>query len=818
MRRRIGVSQNNILQGDNLQINNGSTASVSFNFTGESDLSFNLPGVDGSSGWALKTDGLGNLSFGTVSSTGGGATPSLQSVTTIGNTTSNNIEFGSGAGIFLNNGSKLREGSIDAGNGGSKGIAQICSIDYELKWEAGRLYVMNGGGTIIRQVLYNFSGTPSVSDDSTKGYAVGSLWTKDDNITYVCTDATSGSASWDLYDSPLRYITEVIDPTNGFVNIEPTYAVNITSENLNLNTTGLLTINSSYALPVIDGTPGDVLTTDGVGTVLWLPVSSGTSGTSGTSGLSITGATGANGTNGVNGTSGTSGLSITGANGTSGTSGTSGVNGATGPNGGGGSSGTSGTSGVNGSSGTSGVDGSVNATGTNTYVAKFTGATALGDSTITNISNETNIGFSAAYVRMTSDASRFYYQVGTNSLQFSGNVLSFGKIGTTAYSMRVDTVNDRVQFPDGSAATPSITFGSDLDTGIYRAGINTMRFTAGGTDVASVVPQAFATYVPILASNGSSATPSISFISDTDTGIYMPAANQVGIAAGGGLRLLVGVSQTQVQNVLAALSTAQFVDGSAATPSITFTSETGMGLYRQGTNNMGLVVNATEILRLNQAQCQLVNGSQGVPSIAFINSATTGMYRAGTNIIGFSSGGVLKFTIAPTYISSVNPHWFSDGSVSAPAITFNSETTTGFYRVGAGKIGISNAGVTNSVFGTTNSISAQTFFDKAVNHTPTTNASVSGTYSLDMSASNIFILTLTGNTVLTTTNRNVGSYMVYIKQDGTGGRTFNLSTDGQFLGATAISIGTASNAVSILQLICVGTQSVATSQKNLTSL
>ena len=50
----------------------------------------------------------------------------LQSVTDEGNTTSNDIQFDAGVGILLDNGSRLREGTIDAGTGGTKGIAQIC--------------------------------------------------------------------------------------------------------------------------------------------------------------------------------------------------------------------------------------------------------------------------------------------------------------------------------------------------------------------------------------------------------------------------------------------------------------------------------------------------------------------------------------------------------------------------------------------------------------------------------------------------------------------------------------------------------------------
>ncbi len=125
--------------------------------------------------------------------------PTLQSVLDEGNTSGpNDIVFDAGQGLYFANTSRLIEGTIDAGLGGTKGIAQICAVGYELKWEAGRLYVMDGNGTGIRQSLYNFNVTPTATDDSSKGYIVGSLWTLDNGDTYECTSSTIAAAVWAL--------------------------------------------------------------------------------------------------------------------------------------------------------------------------------------------------------------------------------------------------------------------------------------------------------------------------------------------------------------------------------------------------------------------------------------------------------------------------------------------------------------------------------------------------------------------------------------------------------------------------------------------
>jgi hypothetical protein len=125
--------------------------------------------------------------------------PTLANVLDVGNASGpNDISFDATQGLYFANSSRLREGTIDAGLGGTKGIAQICAVGYELKWEAGRLYVMDGNGTGIRQSLYNFTNEPKQNDDVTKGYLVGSIWTLDDNSVYKCTDATTDAAVWEL--------------------------------------------------------------------------------------------------------------------------------------------------------------------------------------------------------------------------------------------------------------------------------------------------------------------------------------------------------------------------------------------------------------------------------------------------------------------------------------------------------------------------------------------------------------------------------------------------------------------------------------------
>lgn len=203
-----------------------------------------------------------------------GITPTLQQVTIAGNTTTNDIElvdnasivFGTASEIILNNNSRLREGTIDAGLGGSKGIAQICGVGYELKWEAGRLYVMNGNGNWIRQSLYNFNIVPTVDDDNTKAYYQGSLWSLDNGDVYECSDATTGAAVWELKipTAPYKVYTALLsqsgisaptlvvlqntlgDTITPLYNSVGNYTLQLDALNLFTSTKTFILLNSSY--------------------------------------------------------------------------------------------------------------------------------------------------------------------------------------------------------------------------------------------------------------------------------------------------------------------------------------------------------------------------------------------------------------------------------------------------------------------------------------------------------------------------------------------------------------------------------------------
>ena len=114
----------------------------------------------------------------------------------------------------------------------------------------------------------------------------------------------------------------------------------------------------------------------------------------------------------------------------------------------------------------------------------------------------------------------------------AGGVDFFGVILAGA-----DYINVGANFPSGTNLAPSITFDSDLDTGIYNPAGNHIGFTTAG--IQRVVINSSG---QLSSGLGSAAAPAVSFISDPNTGIYSPGADQVAISTGGTGRLFVDAS------------------------------------------------------------------------------------------------------------------------------------------------------------------------------------------------------------------------------------------------------------------------------------
>ena len=93
-------------------------------------------------------------------------------------------------------------------------------------------------------------------------------------------------------------------------------------------------------------------------------------------------------------------------------------------------------------------------------------------------------------------------------------------------------------FSSGSAASPSITFADDTNTGIFNPAADAVGISTGGTERLRVDSTGQIKAVSL----GTAAAPTYTFTTDPDTGIYSPSANQLAISTNGTGRLFIDSS------------------------------------------------------------------------------------------------------------------------------------------------------------------------------------------------------------------------------------------------------------------------------------
>lgn len=98
----------------------------------------------------------------------------------------------------------------------------------------------------------------------------------------------------------------------------------------------------------------------------------------------------------------------------------------------------------------------------------------------------------------------------------------------------------QVLAPAGSNSLPTYTFSTDPDTGMSSAGTNALNFSTGGTSRINITSGGSMDIntagAQLRFQPGSAATPGLAFTTDTDTGIFLNAANDIGLTTGGSRR------------------------------------------------------------------------------------------------------------------------------------------------------------------------------------------------------------------------------------------------------------------------------------------
>ena len=109
------------------------------------------------------------------------------------------------------------------------------------------------------------------------------------------------------------------------------------------------------------------------------------------------------------------------------------------------------------------------------------------------------------------------------------------------------TFTDGVSIIDGTASAPAIKFANDTDTGIFGT-TGQVKVATAGNNQFSFSNTNFAASVPVRLADGIAAAPSLTNTGDTDTGLYFPAANTIGVTTAGALQYSFDATALEVKS------------------------------------------------------------------------------------------------------------------------------------------------------------------------------------------------------------------------------------------------------------------------------
>ena len=154
----------------------------------------------------------------------------------------------------------------------------------------------------------------------------------------------------------------------------------------------------------------------------------------------------------------------------------------------------------------------------------------------------------------------------------SGNSTVTITAGSNSGTADIVLSADQVQIPDGSVSAPALTFSAtgQQDVGIYRSTTDEINFATAGVERAAISNGGFTVgtttgWARIRYASPAANQPSYTFQGDTGTGMYRPAAAQIGFSTNSGQRLLIDDDVVVVKTGLFRLP----VKGSTGDPTAT---------------------------------------------------------------------------------------------------------------------------------------------------------------------------------------------------------------------------------------------------------
>ncbi len=253
-----------------------------------------------------------------------------------------------------------------------------------------------------------------------------------------------------------------------------------------------------------------------------------------------------------------------------------------------------------------------------------------------------------------------YYDSGSTSLVFANAGAGYLSIGNTG-NVEIPTGTLRVT-SNGSASAPAITVGTGNLGFFYNTVAATLDICASATTIMSINSARITAFRSIRINGAGTAAICAYQIAALNDGFYGIATGNIAVSAAG----------TTIMNWTAA-NACVTVAGSAAAPSLIWSTDTTTGLYRPASNQIGISISGAQLVNYSSAGMSLASGSLSI-------AATTNQITLGTT--GTTTISAVNQAAARTYSiqdAGGNANFimttFTGGQTIAGGLTLSGTTT-----------------------------------------------------------------------------------------------------------------------------------------------
>ncbi len=172
---------------------------------------------------------------------------------------------------------------------------------------------------------------------------------------------------------------------------------------------------------------------------------------------------------------------------------------------------------------------------------------------------------------------------GSNKFIFDASSATSGITFPDGTTQITASTGGSVSFPllgsSGNSTAPTYSFSADTDTGIYLSGASNMGVVAGGNSYLSIGSLGAVQLDRKALFNSASAGAPNGFVGDTDTGFFQPSSNAIGFATGGTEKFRIGSSGELIIGGASAGTSGQVLTSNGSSSSVSWEDAGGGGAY-----------------------------------------------------------------------------------------------------------------------------------------------------------------------------------------------------------------------------------------------